>query len=115
MIYNNRAGDGVTITSPAFNVSRETMTMKDYETDIAPAEHILGVVRWLYDPKRPDAYSIGDFECTFGDGNRTVRVDLMSGSTFEDDFDYSSLVGRRVKVGHAHGYLFIADEPKLLP
>jgi hypothetical protein len=27
MIYNNRAGDGVTITSPAFNVSRETMTM----------------------------------------------------------------------------------------
>jgi hypothetical protein len=28
MIYNNRAGDGVTITSPAFNVSRETMTMK---------------------------------------------------------------------------------------
>jgi hypothetical protein len=24
MIYNNRAGDGVTITPPAFNVSRET-------------------------------------------------------------------------------------------
>jgi hypothetical protein len=29
MIYNNRAGDGVTITPPAFNVSRETMTMKE--------------------------------------------------------------------------------------
>jgi hypothetical protein len=27
MIYNNRAGDGVTITSSAFNVSRETMAM----------------------------------------------------------------------------------------
>jgi hypothetical protein len=27
MIYNNRAGDGVTITSPAFNASKETMTM----------------------------------------------------------------------------------------
>jgi hypothetical protein len=29
MIYNNRAGDGVTITPPAFNVLRETMTMTD--------------------------------------------------------------------------------------
>jgi hypothetical protein len=29
MIYNNRAGDGVTITPPAFNVLRETMTMHD--------------------------------------------------------------------------------------
>jgi hypothetical protein len=28
MIYNNRAGDGVIITSPAFNVSKETMTME---------------------------------------------------------------------------------------
>ena len=89
--------------------------MIDYEGDIAPAEHVLDVVRWLYDPSRPDAHSMGDFECKFGDGERTVRVDLMSGSTFEDDFDYSILVGRRVKVRHAHGYLFIADDPKLLP
>jgi hypothetical protein len=28
MIYNNRAGDGVTITPPAFNVLRETMIME---------------------------------------------------------------------------------------
>jgi hypothetical protein len=31
MIYNNRAGDGVTITPPAFNVSRETMAMPDID------------------------------------------------------------------------------------
>jgi hypothetical protein len=35
MIYNNRAGDGVTITPPAFNVSRETMTMSNEQLEKA--------------------------------------------------------------------------------
>ena len=88
--------------------------MIDYEQEIAPTQHILDVVKWLYEPQRPDKHSIGDFECRFADGKRTVRVDLMSGSSFPDDFDYSSLVGKRVKVSHTHGFLFIANEPEVI-
>jgi hypothetical protein len=39
MIYNNRAGDGVTITSPAFNVSREK-AMLEYEELVEMIAHI---------------------------------------------------------------------------
>jgi hypothetical protein len=39
MIYNNRAGDGVTITPPAFNVSREKAMTLDKQ--LARAETLL--------------------------------------------------------------------------
>ena len=89
--------------------------MVDYDTDISANRHKLKVVKHLYDSSRPDINNIGDFECEFGDGNRTVRVDLMSGSTFPDNFDYSTLVGKYVSVGHTHGYLFIANDAEVLP
>jgi hypothetical protein len=44
MIYNNRAGDGGTITPPAFNVSRETMTMKILLTSAASAACLTSLV-----------------------------------------------------------------------
>jgi hypothetical protein len=43
MIYNNRAGDGVTITPPAFNVSRETMTMRKFLIAGAMALGLAGI------------------------------------------------------------------------
>ena len=86
--------------------------MIDYEKDIAPTEHVLEVVRHLYCPATHSGYA--DFECKFGDGDRTVRVDLVSGSTFEDDFDFASLVGKSVKVSHSHGYLFVANDTQVI-
>ena len=86
--------------------------MIDYQDDVSGSEHVLEVVSHCYDS---DAKSdMGDFLCKFGDGERTVRVDLMSGSEFPDDFEYSSLVGKHVKVSHSHGYLFIANDAQVI-
>jgi hypothetical protein len=89
--------------------------MVDYEADISANQHKLKVVKHLYDSSRPCLNGLGDFDCEFGDGNRTVRVDLMSGSVFPDNFDYSTLVGKYVSVSHTFGYLFIANDTEVLP
>lgn len=86
--------------------------MIDYHSDIAPTQHRLKVLRCLHDGTVYSKYSHGDFECEYGD--RKVFVDLMSGSSFPDDFDYSSLVGETVNVDHTHGYMFIATDATIV-
>lgn len=88
-------------------------TYVDYQDDVSPTEHVLEVIEYLYTPT--NFRGQGDFRCKFGDGDRTVIVDLMSGSEFPDDFDYASLVGKRVKVDHTHAYQYIADSVEILP
>jgi len=84
----------------------------DYQEDVSPTEHVLTVVEHLYTPT--NHYGMGDFNCTFGDGGKTIKIDLMSGSEFPDDFDFSSLVGKRVKVGCSHAYHYIANDTQIL-
>jgi hypothetical protein len=86
--------------------------MIDYQEDVSSSEHVLEVVSHCYDSYAKSG--MGDFVCKFGDGERTVRVDLMSGSRFPDDFDYASLVGKHVKVSHSHGFLFIANDAQII-
>lgn len=84
----------------------------DYQEEIAPTEHVLNVARHLHTPT--NGYSLGDFECKFSQTDQTVIVDLMSGSEFPDDFDYSSLVGKQVKVTNTHALHYIATDAKVL-
>jgi len=92
------------------------MTMQtcvDYQEDISHTEHVLEVFEHLY--TSTNSRGQGDFLCKFGDGDGTVLVDLMSGSEFPDDFDFASLVGKRVKVKHTHAYQYIAIDAEILP
>lgn len=87
-------------------------TYVDYQEDVAPTEHVLEVIEHLYTPA--NTRGLGDFRCKFGDGDRTVIVDLMSGSEFPDNFDFASLVGKRVKVTHTHAYQYIASDAQVI-
>ena len=87
-------------------------TYVDYQDDVSPTEHVLDVVEHLH--TTTNSRGLGDFRCKYGDGDRTVIVDLMSGSEFPDDFDFQSLVGKRVKVTHTHAYQYIANDAVIL-
>jgi hypothetical protein len=118
MIYNNRAGDGVTITPPAFNVSKEAMTMQKIPTIFE--RDFLGNPSRVLDVKNPScdwvfagdgvATRKYDGTCCMCDGDAWwKRREIKAGKTAPQGFVE---VAEDAKTGKRMGWMPVDDADK---
>jgi len=87
-----------------------TNKIYNYGTEIAPYPHKLRVDR--YD--RLGRY----FDCTVlepqGYAGGIVRVDPFVSGCLPEDMEYEELVGKTIEVGYVHGFIWLAEDVKII-
>lgn len=81
------------------------MVALDYGNDIAPRPHTLVVKAYNTE--------LRVHECSFGCG-RTVLVDLFVNGDFPEEVQPADLIGKIVKVGYTHGWVWLAHRARLV-